>query len=223
MNLNRIRAWFNGWCPKETLIPHYIRLSENKRRTHRIGWLAFNGVGLALLTISLLVTPTFASGYETVVQMETLEQDWHSSQESAVTYRAGPFSKFLTTYKIKINYLYEYDMEGGRTTKLVYKIYSNGVYIDEIDDTYQVSRLRGGGDYGLITIPIETLMIGENTVQILIGCNSATTAPMTGPDAFEFVIDSAVVTDNMRLTFLVILLFVPVNLFKGGVRSIGAP
>ena len=67
----------------------------------------------------------------------------------------------------------------------------------------------------MITIPFETLMIGENNVQILIGCNSATTAPMTGPDAFEFIIDSAVVTDNMRLTFLVVLLFVPVNLFKG--------
>ena len=221
MILSRIRAWFNGWCPRETLIPRYIRLSENKRRMHRIGWLAFNGVGLALLIISLLVTPTFASGYQTVVQMETIEQDWHSSHDSAVTYRAGLFSKFLTMYKVKINYRYEYDM-GVRTTKLVYKIYSNGVHIGDIDDTYQVSRLRGGGDYGLINIPIETLMIGENTVQILIGCNSATTAPMTGPDAFEFIIDSAVVTDNIRLTFLVILLFVPANLFKGGIRSIGA-
>jgi hypothetical protein len=221
MNLSRIRAWFNGWCPRETLIPHYVRLSEDKRRMHRIGWLAFNGVGLALLIISLLVAPTFASGYETVVQMETLEQDWQSSHESAVTYRAGLFSKFLTMYKVKINYRYEYDM-GVRTTKLVYKIYSNGVYIDEIDDTYQVSRLRGAGDYGLITIPIETLMIGENTVQILIDCNSATTAPMTGPDAFEFIIYSAVVTDNMRLTLLVILLLVPANLFKDGVRSIGS-
>ena len=223
MNLSKIRAWFNGWCPRETLIPHYVRLSENKRRMHRIGWLAFNGVGLALLTISLLVTPTFASGCETVVRMETLEQDWQSSQESAVTYKASLFSKFLTMYKVKINYRYEYDVEGGRTTKLVYKIYSNGVYIDEIDDTYQVSRLRGAGDYGLITIPIEALMIGENTVQILIGCNSATMAPMTGPDAFEFIIDSAVVTDNIRLTFLFILLLVPANLFKDGVRSIGSP
>lgn len=222
MNLSKIRAWFNGWCPRETLIPHYVRLSENKRRMHRIGWLAFNGVGLALFIISLLVAPTFASGCETFVRMETLEQDWHSSHEDTVTYRAGFFSKFLTMYKVKINFRYEFDMEGGRTTKLVYKIYSNGVYIDEIDDTYQVSRLRGAGDYGLITIPIETLMIGENTVQILIGCNSATTAPMTGPDAFEFIIDSAVVTDNMRLTFLVVLLLAPANLFKGGVRSIGA-
>ena len=221
MNLRRIRAWFNGWCPRETLIPHYVRLSENKRRTHRIGWLAFNGVGLALLTISILVTPTFTSGYQTVVQMETLEQDWQSSHEDTVNYRTGLISKFLTTYKVKINYRYEYDM-GAWTTKLVYKIYSNGVYIDEIEDAYQVSRLRGAGDYGLITIPIETLMIGENTVQILIDCNSATTAPMTGPDAFEFIIDSAVVTDNIRLTFLVILLLVPANLFKGGVRGNGA-
>jgi hypothetical protein len=222
MNLRRIRAWFNGWCPRETLIPRYIRLSENKRRMHRIGWLAFNGVGLALLTVSLLVAPTFASGGETVVRMETVEQDWRSSQDSAVTYRAGLFSKFLTMYKVKINFRCELDMEGGRTTKLVYKVYSNGVHIGDIDDTYQVSSLKGGGDYGLITIPIETLMIGENTVHILIDCNSATTAPMTGPDTFEFIIDSAVVTDNIRLTFLVILLLVPANLFKDGVRSIGA-
>jgi hypothetical protein len=223
MIISRIRAWFNGWCPRETLIPHYVRLSENKRRTHRIGWLAFNGVGLALLTISLLVTPTFASGYETVVQMETLEQDWHSSHESVVTYRAGLFSKFLTMYKVKINSRYEFDMGGSRTTKLVYKVYSNGIHIGDINDTYDIGSGGGGGDYGLMTIPIETLIIGENTVQILIGCNSATTAPITGPDAFEFIIDSAVVTDNIRLTFLVILLLVPANLFKGGVRSIGAP
>jgi len=223
MNLSKIKAWFNGWCPKETLIPHYVHLSEKKWSMHRIGWLIFNSVGLTLFIISLVVAPTFASGFETVIQMETLEQDWHSSHESVVTYRASLFSKFLTRYKVKINYRYEYDM-GVRTTKLVYKIYSNGVYIDEIDDTYQVSRLRGAGEYGLITIPIDTLMIGENTVQILIDCKSATTEPISRPDVFEFKIDSAVFTDNIRLTFIVILLFIPINIFLGGrgARSIEA-
>jgi len=179
----------------------------------RIWRLVFNGLGLALLTISILVTPTFASGYETIIQMETLEPDWYSSHESAVTYRVGLFSKFLITYRVKINLNYEFDMDGGRTTKLVYRVYSNGVHIGDIGDSYEIKSGGGGGDYGLMTIPFETLMIGENIVQILIDCNSARTTPGTRLEAFEFIIDSAVVTDNFRLTFLIVLLFVPINLF----------
>jgi hypothetical protein len=204
-----------GWCPREPLIPHHVRISENARRMHNIGWLAFNGVGLVLLTISLVITPTFASGYETVVRMETLEQDWHSSHENAVTYRIGLFSKFLTTYKVKINSRYEFDMERGRTTKLIYSVYSNGVHIGDIYDTYEIGSGGGGGDYGLMTIPLETLMMGENTVQILIDCSSETLTPKTRTDALKYTIDSAVVTDNLRLTALVALLLVLAHLFKG--------
>lgn len=216
MNKGRILAWLNGWCPRDTLVPSYTNPHESRKRVYRIGWLAYNSLGLTLLAVSLLLTPTFESGFETVVQMQTLEPSWHSSHESVVTHRAGLFSKFLTTYCVKIRYRYEFDTDGGRTTKLVYRVYSNGVHIDDIDHTYEIGSGKGGGDYGLITIPIETLMMGENTIQIFIDCDSATTSRITKPNAFEFIIDSAVVTYNIRLTFIVILLFIPINIFLGG-------
>jgi hypothetical protein len=224
MKQGKILAWINGWCPRDTLVPNYINPYESRRRVHRIRWLAFNGLGLTLLTVSLLIAPTFESGFETVFQMDTLEPSLYSSHESVVTYRIGLISKFMTTYGVKIRYRYEFDMDGGRTTKLVYRVYSNGVHIGDIDDTYEIGSGGGGGDYGLMTIPLETLMMGENTVQILIDCNSETTTPRTRTDALKYTIDSAVVTDNFRLTFLVVLLFVPINLFLGGrgTRGVGA-
>jgi hypothetical protein len=210
LRLRKILDWFNGWCPKETLMSHPHPVSRSRERLTLVGQIAFFGSGLALVSLSLLITPIYTSDHEILVRMETIDQAWQTATENTVTFRSNPLSRLLTTYKVKITHYYEYDSEEGRLTKVTYRIYSNGFYVDEITHSYDIGQGGGGGWYDPVSIPSGTLRAGENTMKVQISFNSTANEPRTRSDSFEFQIYSEVVTNNYRLTALIVLLFASV-------------
>ncbi len=212
MSLRRLLHRLNGWCPRETLISHYHPLWWKRERFVRIGQIAFFGSGLALVSLSLLITPIYPSDHETLVRMETMDQAWQTATGNTVTFRSNPLSRLLTTYKVKITHYYKYDSEEGRITIVTYRIYSNDVYVNEITESYLIRHGSGGGWYDPVPIPHGTLRAGENTVSVYVSFNSTANEPRTRMDSFEFHIDPVVVTNNYRLTALIFLLFASVGL-----------
>ena len=209
MRLKKILDWFNGWCPKETLMSH-PPVSRSRERLTIVGQIAFFGSGLALVSLSLLITPIYPSDHEILVRMETIDQAWQTATENTVTFRSNPISRLLTTYKVKITHYYEYNSEEGRITIVTYRIYSNDVYVNEITESYNIRQGSGGGWYDPVPITLETLRAGENTIRVHISFNSTANEPRTRSDSFEFQIDSEVITNNYRLTALIVLLFASV-------------
>ena len=98
----------------------------------------------------------------------------------------------------------------GRSTRVTYTIYSNGIYVDEIRASFDINKGRGAQDYGSIVILLQTRDVSENTIKVTISFNSTANEPRTKTDSFEFHIDSVVVTNNYRLTALIVLLFASV-------------
>lgn len=185
---------------------HPYPVSRSRERLIIIGQIAFFGSGLALVSLSLLITPIYPSDHEILVRMETIDQAWQTATENTVTFRSNPLSRLLTTYMVKITYNWDYDCEKGRVTKLTYSIYSNDEYVEEIHDSYDVRHCRGGGYFDPISLPLRTLRVGEDTVRVHISFNSTANEPRTRSDSFEFHIDSEVVTNNYRLTVIIVLL-----------------
>ena len=210
MSLRKLLHWLIGWCPRETLTSRLYFSTWKRERVIRIGQIAFFGSGLALFSLSLLITPIYPSDHETLVRMETIDQTWQTATENTVTFRLNPLSRLLTTYKVKIIFNYEYDSEDGRITEITYRIFFNEVFIHEIDDTYVIKDGRGGGGFGPFSLPLGTLRAGENTMKVHISFYSTANEPRTKTDSFEFHIDSVVVTNNYRLTALIVLLIASV-------------
>lgn len=181
--------------------------SRSRERLIRISQIAFFGSGLVLVSLSLLITPIYTSDHDTLVRMETIEQAWQTATENTVTFNSNPLARLLTTYKVKITHNYEYDSEEGRITIVTYRTYSNDIYVNEITESYDIGHGSGGGWYDPIPIPPGTLITGENTIRVHISFNSMTNEPRTMIDSFEFQIDSVVVTNNYRLTAIIVLLF----------------
>lgn len=171
----------------------------------RRGLLAILGAGIVLVLFSLFTTPTYPSDYGLVIRMDSTDLVWQTEKEETITFESNPLSRLLTTYKVKITFHYEYDSEEGRVTTLTYRIYSNDIYVENITDSYNINSGSGGGGFGPLKIPFETLRAGENTVRVHISFNSTVTEPRTRPDSIEFHINSAVITDNFRFIALILL------------------
>ena len=211
MSLRKLLHWLIGWCPRETLVSHRYTLSWKRERLIRISQIAFFGSGLALFSLSLLITSIYPSDHETLVSMEMIDHAWQTATENIVTFRSNPLSRLLTTYKVKITYNCEFDLGDGRITEITYRVFSNDVFVHEITDAYVIKgHLRGGGWYDPVSLPLGTLRAGENTMKVHISFNSTATEPRTKTDSFEFHIDPVVVTNNYRLTALIVLLIASV-------------
>jgi hypothetical protein len=187
------------------------------------GWSAIIGVGLSLVLLSLVMTPTYASDGGIIIQMDAPEPKLHTGAESTVDFNVNHLSKILTTYKVEITNRWEFDAEGDRSTRVTHTIYSNGIHVDEITSSYDIHSGRGAQDYGLIVVPIKTLRVGENTIKITISLNSMAPEPRTSPEYLKFIIDSAVVTENYRLTTVLTMLLVSIGIVSkkvGGAKSL---
>ena len=171
------------------------------------GRLVLFGVGAVLVLLSLVLTPTYTSDYGLIIQMNTTEPEWQTVGEETIPFESNAISRLLTTYKVKISYSYEFDLEEGRVTTLTYRVYHNSVFLDEIRYSYDIGSGSGGGRYDLIPLPVKLIDAGENIVRIHISFNSIATEPRTKDDSFEFHIDSVVITDNYRLTVLILFTF----------------
>ena len=102
MSLRKLLNWLIGWCPRETLTSRLYFSTWKRERVIRIGQIAFFGSGLALFSLSLLITPIYPSDHETLVRMETIDQAWQTTTENTVTFRSNPLPRLLTTYKVEI-------------------------------------------------------------------------------------------------------------------------
>jgi len=141
------------------------------------GWSAIIYVGLSLILLSLVMTPTYASDGGITIQMDAPEPELQTGAESTVDFNVNHLSRILTTYKVEITNRWEFDAKGDRSTRVTYTIYSNGIYVDEITSSYDINSGRGAQDYGLIIVPIKTLRVGENTIKITISLNSMAPEP----------------------------------------------
>jgi len=164
-------------------------------------------MGIVFALISLLETPTY-SNWGLVVCINSTEPVWQTEREETITFESNPLSKLLTIYKVKIRARLWADSGKDRVVTLIYRLYSNDIYVDEITDTYDISSGIYGKWLGPIHIPLGTLRTGENTVSVNISFNSTAPEPRIRPDYFEFHIDSIVITDNFRLSALILVSFI---------------
>lgn len=164
------------------------------------------GTGIIIALFSLFTTPTY-SNWGLAFCMNSTEPVWQAKREETITFESNPLSRLLTTYKVKIRARVWADSEEDRIVTLIYRIYSNDIHVDEITDTYDISSGIYGKWFGPIHIPLGTLRTGENTVRVNISLNSTAPEPRIRLDYFEFHIDSIVITDNFRLSALILVSF----------------
>lgn len=162
---------------------------------------------MVLTLLALFMAPTYPSDSGLVVWMNSSEPSWRTEKEMTISFDSDPLSRLLTSYKVNVSCTWDYDSEEGRNTTLTYRIYSNGIYVENITDSYNIRHGSGGGWYDPVTIPSGTLRAGENTARVHVFINSTATGLRTRPDSFEFRITSAVNTDNFRLAALIIFSF----------------
>jgi len=141
--------------------------------------------------------------------MSTVDQVWRTEKELRISYDSSPFSKLVTAYRVKVSNLYQFDVGEGRHTVVTYRIYSNEVYVDEIRHSFD--PISGGGGEGYDPIPISPRILksGDNSVRIIISIDSNAAEPRSTADAFDFKIDSAVITNNYKLTAAILFTFIP--------------
>jgi hypothetical protein len=173
----------------------------------RRGLVAIIGAGMVLSFLAIFMAPKYPSDSGLVVWMNSSEPSWRTEKEMTIAFDSDPLSRLLTSYKVNISCIWDYDSEEGRNTTLSYRIYSNGIQVENITDSYNVRHGSGGGWYDPITIPSETLRAGENIARVHISIDSTAAEPRTRPDYFEFKIDCVVVTENFRLAALLLLSF----------------
>ena len=169
-------------------------------------------MGAALLLLSLVTAPTYASEGGITIQMDTPDPDFQTGAESTIDFNVNHFSRILTAYRVKVTNRWQFDAGADRSTRVTYTVYSNGIYVDEIHSSYDIDGGRGAQDYGLIVVPIQTLRVGENAIKITISLNSMAPEPRTNPEYLEFIIDSAVITDNDRLTAALTVLLISMGI-----------
>jgi hypothetical protein len=184
----------------------------------KCGWSAIIGVGLSLVLLSLVMTPTYASDGGITIQMVAPEPELQTGAESTVDFNVNHLSRILTAHKVRITNRWEFDGGADRSTRVTYMVYSNGIYLGEIDSSYDVNSGRGAQDYGPIAVPFQTLRVGENTMTITISLNSMAPEPRTSLEYLEFIVDSTVVTDNYRLTAVLTVLLVSMGIVS---RKVG--
>ena len=179
------------------------------------------GIVLVIVSLSLIMAPSYASEADTVVYVETLDQVWQRAEENTIKFNCNPLLKGLITYRIRINYHWNISETIDRTHIIIYKIFSNGIYVDRIRHTIRnLGGCREYGDYGTITIPSETLKVGENTVMVLMTFNSTASETPSKPDIFHFIVKEIVVkTDNSKLAAVLTLMFIPFGIILGYERE----
>jgi len=173
------------------------------------GSYAILGAGIALFILSVLIAPKFDADTGLGIQMNTDDMEWRTEKELRISYDSNPFSKLVTTYNVKVSNLYQFDVGEGRHTVVTYRIYSNEVYVDEIRHSFDPISGGGGERYDPIPIPLRTLKSGDNSIRVLISIDSIAAEPRSTADAFEFRIDSAVITNNNKLTAAILFTFIP--------------
>ena len=97
----------------------------------------------------------------------------------------------------------------GREAHCNNKIYSNEIYVDEIRHSFDPISGGGGEGYDPVPIPSETLKTGENSVRVFILIDSKAAEQRSTIDTFEFRIDTAVITDNKKLSAVILSTFIP--------------
>jgi len=134
-------------------------------------------VWLAIVSISFLVVPVFAQTMtsdkiftpkqaENHILVETTEKEWHRSDINTIELELGP-NFYVSDYGIAMNLRYEFNASYPRTTVCIYKIYSNGEYVDRIKHTLEnLQKFKGFSTYGAVIIPSETLKEGANTITV---------------------------------------------------------
>jgi len=200
------------------------RIGWDRKIGTKLRWLVFSGIGTALVALSLIITPSYASEDETVVHIETTEQTWQRVAVNAVNFKVNPLSKALVNFKIEITLFWDIEESVDRTTIIIYKIFSNGVYVDQIRHSLNLRSGRGSEKYDTISIPSDTLKSGENTAKFLMTFNSTASKSPSGPESFYCVISHVINTDNSKFAALIILLFLPISITlaeKGRARSKG--
>jgi hypothetical protein len=173
------------------------------------GSYAILGAGIALFILSALIAPKFDADTGLGIQMNMVDQEWRTEKELRISYDSDPFSKLVTAYKVKVSNQYQFDVGEGRHTIVTYRIYSNEVYVDEIRHSFDPISGGGGEGYDPILIPPRTLKPGENSIRVVISIDSKAAEPRSTADAFEFRIDSVVITDNSKLAAVILLTFIP--------------
>jgi hypothetical protein len=173
------------------------------------GSYAILGAGIALFILSVLISPKFDADTGLGIQMNTVDMEWRTEKELRISYDSNPFSKLVTAYKVKVSNLYQFDVGEGRHAVVTYRIYSNKVYVDEIRHSFDPISGGGGEGYDPIPIPPRTLKSGDNSVRVVISIDSIAAEPRSMADAFEFRIDSAVITNNNKLTAAILFTFIP--------------
>jgi hypothetical protein len=169
------------------------------------GSYAILGAGIALFILSVLIAPKFDADTGLGIQMNTVDQEWSTEKELRISYDSDPLSKLVTAYKVKVSNHYQFDVRKGRHTIVTYRIYSNEVYVDEIRHSFD--PISGGVGEGYD--PILILNSGKNSIRVVISIDSKAAEPRSTADAFEFIIDSVVITDNSKLAAVILLTFIP--------------
>jgi hypothetical protein len=164
--------------------------------------------GLTLFILPVLIAPKFSADTDLGIQMNTVDQEWHTEKELRISYSSNLFSKLVKDYTMKVSNLYQFDIEEGRHTVVTYKIYSNEIYVDEIRLSFDPISGGGGEGYNPILIPSDTLKSGDNSVRVVISIDSKAAEPRSTIDTFEFRIDSAVITDNKKLSAVILSTFI---------------
>lgn len=222
MNWNKLKEWFYGWCPRETLFSRLHFVPKDEKIGIKLDWkrvVIVYGIAFALVSLSLVMVPSYASEAETMVHMETVDQVWRRTEENAVNFRASPLSKVLVTYRLKMWWLLDTDGSVERFTRMVLEVYSNGIHVTDVTMDIEWVIAHAGGDYGPILIPPETLKVGKNTVTVLMSFNSTASEPPTRPDMFHFVVELFINTDNSKLAALLMVLFVPISIILARKRG----
>lgn len=175
--------------------------------------LVYYGIALVVVSLSLITAPSYNLGGKIVVHVETADQVWQRAEENALDFRVNPLSKVLVTYRLKILWDFEINESVDRITTVIYRIFSNGVYVERYRCDFAISHGRGGGGCGPITIPSKTLKVGENIVKVHMTLNSTTSETPTRPGLFHLVVrDITVNTDNSYVAALIMILFVLLNI-----------
>jgi len=170
----------------------------------------FYAVSLIIISLSLLITPSYASEKRTMVHVETSDLVWQRTAESTVSFRVNLLSKLFTNFRLEYHVSFELNESAIRNTTITFDIYSNDVYVNR--HTHSIYVGSGVfGDFGDEILPSRTLRTGENEARILLILNSTTSEPPSQPDIFHMTIYTVVKADNYKLAGVLTAVFIPIG------------
>lgn len=168
------------------------------------------GIALVAVSLSLIIAPAFAQSIgqkvifpalktENIINVETVDPTWQRSKENTISFVLDA-NTIKKSYEIKMKYEFNikeyFNRSEARRTVALITYLSNGEYVHQRRETWLIDLGSGGGYVDSVTIPHETLKIGENTVKILININSTTSEPITKPGLFYIVYDEINVVER---------------------------